>query len=188
MTALIRDLSVLEGPAQALAPLVTRLQATLRAQPSGIAAAEGAADCLQGCLPTPDVLSAEDRLGDPDAYQQHILFVDRLVPFSIVALVWREGQQTTIHDHRCWGAVAVVQGAEHETLYTLRNQPLPHLLPGRQTSYPAGDVSAFAPPGDIHQVRNGGPGTAISIHVYGADIAQHGSSIRRSYPPNLVAA
>jgi hypothetical protein len=85
------------------------------------------------------------------------------------------------------GTAAVVQGAEHETLYSLRSQAmLPQLVPGRQTTYPTGDVSAFAPPGDIHLVQNRGPGTAISIHVYGADIARYGSSIRRTYAEDLI--
>jgi predicted metal-dependent enzyme (double-stranded beta helix superfamily) len=44
-----------------------------------------------------------------------------------------------------------------------------------------GAVSAFAPPGDIHQVRNAGAAKAISIHVYGADVARLGTSIRRVY-------
>ena len=46
---------------------------------------------------------------------------------------------------------------------------------------PAGAVSGFAPPGDIHRVRNTGDTVAISMHVYGADISRLGSSIRREY-------
>ena len=44
-----------------------------------------------------------------------------------------------------------------------------------------GDVSGFAPPGDIHRVHNVGDTTAISIHVYGTDIGRVGSSVRRYY-------
>lgn len=44
-----------------------------------------------------------------------------------------------------------------------------------------GDVSGFAPPGDIHRVRNGGDFTAISIHIYGTDVSRIGSSVRRYY-------
>jgi predicted metal-dependent enzyme (double-stranded beta helix superfamily) len=40
-------------------------------------------------------------------------------------------------------------------------------------------VSGFAPPGDIHRVRNAGDLTAISIHIYGTDVARIGSSVRR---------
>jgi predicted metal-dependent enzyme (double-stranded beta helix superfamily) len=42
-------------------------------------------------------------------------------------------------------------------------------------------VSGFAPPGDIHRVRNSGDSVAISMHVYGTDISRLGSSIRREY-------
>ena len=45
----------------------------------------------------------------------------------------------------------------------------------------AGAVSGFAPPGDIHRVRNTGDTVAISMHVYGADISRLGTSIRREY-------
>jgi hypothetical protein len=35
----------------------------------------------------------------------------------------------------------------------------------------SGDVSGFAPPGDIHRVRNASDGTAISIHVCATDVS-----------------
>jgi predicted metal-dependent enzyme (double-stranded beta helix superfamily) len=189
MTTLFHDAAAIEVAAPELTPLIDRLEFALRDRPGGLVAATRAADCLSGRLPTPDILTADDRLGDPAAYRQHVLYVNRDVPFSIVALVWRAGQQTAIHDHRCWGAVAVMQGAEHETLYSLRAESSrSQLVPGRETTYPAGDISAFAPPGDIHHVENCGPGVAISLHIYGADIALHGSSIRRSYDDDLVVA
>jgi predicted metal-dependent enzyme (double-stranded beta helix superfamily) len=49
-----------------------------------------------------------------------------------------------------------------------------------------GDVSGFAPPGDIHRVRNVGDETAISIHVYGTDVSRIGSSVRRYYDLPVV--
>jgi predicted metal-dependent enzyme (double-stranded beta helix superfamily) len=42
-------------------------------------------------------------------------------------------------------------------------------------------VAGFAPPGDIHRVRNSGTGIAVSMHIYGADLSRLGSSIRRVY-------
>jgi 3-mercaptopropionate dioxygenase len=44
-----------------------------------------------------------------------------------------------------------------------------------------GHVSGFAPPGDIHRVRNIADTTAISIHVYGTDLSRVGSSAGRYY-------
>jgi predicted metal-dependent enzyme (double-stranded beta helix superfamily) len=49
-----------------------------------------------------------------------------------------------------------------------------------------GDVSGFAPPGDIHRVRNSGDSEAISIHVYGTDLSRLGSSSRRFYDLPVV--
>jgi predicted metal-dependent enzyme (double-stranded beta helix superfamily) len=51
---------------------------------------------------------------------------------------------------------------------------------GRNENH-VGDVGGFAPPGDIHRVRNTGEETAISIHVYGTDVTRVGSSARRYY-------
>ncbi|MBA2241711.1 MAG: hypothetical protein H0W04_02310 [Chthoniobacterales bacterium] len=46
---------------------------------------------------------------------------------------------------------------------------------------PVGSVAALVPPGDVHQVENGGQELAVSLHIYGANIAVLGSSIRRRY-------
>lgn len=42
-----------------------------------------------------------------------------------------------------------------------------------------GEFCGFAPPRDTHRVWNAGPSTAISLHVYGADISRLGSSVRQ---------
>ena len=130
---------------------------------------------LRRHLPTPDVLTAEQRLGSPDGYRSHTLHVEPDGSFSIIALVWRPGQATRIHDHMTWCVFGVIQGVEHEELFDADLK-----LIGRGDNR-VGDVSGFAPPGDIHRVRNIGAQTAISIHVYGTDITRIGSSARRYY-------
>src|ERR687892_418223 len=94
---------------------------------------------------------------------------------QLVADVWRPGQITRIHDHVTWCAFGVIQGIEHEELFDADLN-----LIGRSANH-VGDVSGFAPPGDIHRVHNTGEETAISIHVYGTDITRIGSSARRYY-------
>ena len=59
------------------------------------------------------------------------------------------------------------------------------LLPVNVSTNVVGSVEALTPPGDIHCVVNPGPGIAISIHVYGADVRQLGSSIRRRYETDV---
>src|SRR4051812_10588393 len=125
--------------------------------------------------PTADVLTPEQRLGSPDTYRDHTLHGEPDGSFSIIALVWRPGQVTRIHDHVTWCAFAVIQGVEHEDLYDADLNPI-----GQNDNH-VGEVSAFAPPGDIHRVHNTGDTTAISIHVYGTDITRIGSSVRRYY-------
>src|ERR1700760_4604567 len=107
--------------------------------------AERVAEQLRRHLPGPDVLSAEQRLGSPDGYRSHTLHVEPDGSFSIVALVWRPGQVTRIHDHVTWCTFAVIQGTEHEDLYDADLN-----LVGHSDNH-AGDVSGFAPPGDIHR-------------------------------------
>jgi hypothetical protein len=85
------------------------------------------------------------------------------------------GQITRIHDQVTWCALGVVRGVEHEELLDGGLN-----LVGRKENQ-VGDVSGFAPPGDIHRVRNTGDTTAISIHIYGTDITRMGSSARRYY-------
>jgi predicted metal-dependent enzyme (double-stranded beta helix superfamily) len=131
-------------------------------------------------LPAPDVLTPEQRIGDPKGYRSYPLHTEPDGSFSVVALVWRPGQVTAIHDHVTWCVFGVIQGIEHEELFTLDEERGCLVEAGTSTNR-AGDVNGFAPPGDIHRVRNVGDHTAISIHVYGTDVSRIGSSVRRYY-------
>jgi 3-mercaptopropionate dioxygenase len=140
------------------------------------------ATALADRLPSIDILPEAARRGSADGYQQHVLHVEAGGSFSITALVWRPGQSTTIHDHVCWCAVGVLTGIEHEVQYEQRMSYGRRILVEYEQRYSIpGDVSGFAPPGDIHRVGNSGPEVAISLHVYGADISDLGTSVRRVY-------
>lgn len=80
----------------------------------------------------------------------------------------------------------VLQGAEYEELYALRDGGACFEEVGSNENA-AGEVSGFAPPGDIHRVGNCGDGVSISLHVYGADITRLGSSVRRTYDLPVMA-
>jgi 3-mercaptopropionate dioxygenase len=138
------------------------------------------AAALERHLPTSDVLTSDQRASDPEAYRSHVLHVEPDGSFSIVALVWLPGHVTPIHDHVTWCVIGVVQGLGHEELSTL-DEERDRLTEAGNATNQVGDVSGFAPPGDIHRVRNVGSQTAISIHVYGTDVSRVGSSVRRYY-------
>jgi len=143
------------------------------------------ADCvaaaLRASLPDPaELLAAPLRRGDPAGYQSHLLYAEPDGSFSISAMVWMPGQQTMIHDHVAWCVTGVLQGREYEEIFALADGGRALRLTARNVNL-AGAVSGFAPPGDIHRVRNTGDTVAVSVHVYGADISRLGNSIRREY-------
>ncbi len=123
-----------------------------------------------------------------DRYRQHLVHVHPAGRYSIVALVWKPGQATPIHDHRCWCVVGVWRGLERETTYDLHGADgSPYLMPRRSAETAPGDVSVLVPPDeDIHRVENSGTSLAISIHVYGDDISVLGSSINHEFADDLV--
>jgi predicted metal-dependent enzyme (double-stranded beta helix superfamily) len=143
--------------------------------------ADGVVRALRANLPDPEhLLSAELRRGDPACYQSHLLYVEPGGSFSVSAMVWLPGQQTPIHDHVAWCVTAVLRGCEYEEIFALADGGRALKVAARNVNQ-TGTVSGFAPPGDIHRVRNTGDDVAISMHVYGADISRLGNSIRREY-------
>jgi 3-mercaptopropionate dioxygenase len=162
-------------PVDQLTELAAAVRTAVDTHASWSETAQLVAEQLRRHLPTPDLLTAEQRLGSPDGYRSHTLHVEPDGSFSIIALVWRPGQVTRIHDHLTWCVFGVIQGVEHEELFDAHLNPI-----GRSDNH-AGDVSGFAPPGDIHRVHNTSDTTAISIHIYGTDVTRVGSSVRRYY-------
>ena len=117
----------------------------------------------------------------PDRYQQYLLHCDSREQFSVVSFVWGPGQSTPVHDHRVWGLVGVLEGAERVERYT--RTPEGVLNPeGEPILLTEGQVDAVSPTiGDIHRVANGREDApSISIHVYGANI---GAVERATYDP-----
>lgn len=164
--------------------LVRPIRAAVRRGLGWEKTADLVADALRASLsPDPDpaaILPAPLRRGDPSGYQSHLLYAEPDGTFSVSAMVWLPGQQTPVHDHVAWCVTAVLQGREHEEIFALDNGGQALRRTARNVN-PPGSVSAFAPPGDIHRVRNTGSTVAISMHVYGADISRLGNSIRREY-------
>jgi 3-mercaptopropionate dioxygenase len=163
-----------------LAALVTVIRSAVTANAGWQQTARLVAEQLRRHLPTPAALAQAQRADGADSGRSRLLHAEPDGTFSILALVWRPHQVTRIHDHITWCVFGVVQGVEHEELFTLDDHA-DHLVPAGQNTNRVGEVSGFAPPGDIHLIRNAGEDTAISIHIYGTDISRVGSSVRRYY-------
>jgi len=50
-------------------------------------------------------------------YTRHLLHADAEDRFSLLALVWKPGQGTPIHDHPSWGVIGVLRGRMRFTNY-----------------------------------------------------------------------
>jgi predicted metal-dependent enzyme (double-stranded beta helix superfamily) len=129
------------------------------------------AELLRELVAHDDWLPEEFAQPDPERYRQYLLHCDSAERFSVVSFVWGPGQRTPIHDHRVWGLVGVLRGAEIVQPYapaidgSLHPRGAPHRLE-------PGEVDIFGPAiGDIHSVANAyDDRVSISIHVYGANI------------------
>lgn len=106
----------------------------------------------------------------PEHYQQYLLHADARSRFSVVAFVWGPGQRTPVHDHRVWGLIGMLRGAERAQNFSL--SPAGLQASGEPIELKPGQVEAVSPSiGDIHQVANAHDDqVSISIHVYGGNI------------------
>jgi predicted metal-dependent enzyme (double-stranded beta helix superfamily) len=110
---------------------------------------------------------------DEERYRQYLLYLDPRERFSVVSFVWGPGQATPVHDHRTWGLVGVLRGAEFNESFLRDSEGALRANGSVRTLYP-GDIEAVSPRfGDIHRVANAyDDRVSISIHVYGADIGK----------------
>lgn len=143
------------------------------------------ADALQPLLGRADLLDPRHRAGDAERYRRHLLYADPLRRFTILALVWRPGQQTPIHGHTAWGAVGVHQGWLEARRYELLDAGSGLLSCAERCCGEAGPGdTSYVQAGlrDIHRLACRSGDGAISIHVYGRDLSQDPGSINITLP------
>jgi len=130
---------------------------------------------LKGLIANDDWLAPEYAAPSKDSYRQYLLYCDPLERFSVASFVWLPGHRTPIHDHTVWGLVGVMRGQEC-------CEEFDSSVKKTKTHYSnSGEIDRVSPNiGDIHVVSNAGTETALSIHVYGANI---GAVRRHTYDP-----
>jgi predicted metal-dependent enzyme (double-stranded beta helix superfamily) len=130
---------------------------------------------LRALVKNDDWLPAEFAAPSAESYRQYLLYCDPLERFSVVSFVWMPGHRTPVHDHTVWGLVGVMRGEELCEEYSSSIQKVNSHKSG------PGEVDRVSPTiGDTHVVSNPGTETAVSIHVYGANI---GAVRRHTYDP-----
>ena len=110
-----------------------------------------------------NVEALEDCIGySDDGYQRNV--IKRTENYELVAICWKPGQDTPIHDHvgsDC--AFLIASGVSTETVYETNEEGLAYPVSGRR--YMPGEVCAAAEP-DIHRVSNEESTNLINLHVY----------------------
>lgn len=168
---------------EALGNFVAHMDALAAHEEDSAALAAGARQHLGALLESPEFLEERHRRSDAEHYRQHVVHVHPEGKYSLVSLVWLPGQQTPVHDHRCWCVVGVLEGVESETRYRLLSGDEGKWLAsdGSRTNAP-GDISTLVPPQEnIHRVANACEEMTVSLHVYGADIATLGTSVNQVF-------
>lgn len=133
----------------------------------------------EGSLLLATLVSEDDWLPDEFAqesaerYRQYLLHCDSEERFSVVSFVWGPGQKTPIHDHRTWGLIGMLRGAELAQNYERTADGSLRQI-GSPTRLAPGAVEHVSPTlGDIHKVTNAYQDrVSVSIHVYGVNIGR----------------
>ncbi|MFI0372836.1 cysteine dioxygenase [Actinomadura sp. 1N219] len=167
-------------PTTGLDELVIAVRAAVARPADWRGTASHVADALREHMPSPELLTPDQLTGEPGTFRSHRLHVEPDGSFSMVAIVWQPGAVTLVHDHVTWCVFGTLTGVEYEDLYTLSEDGTALIEVGSNHA-PTGEVSGFAPPGDIHRVRNDSDTVAVSLHIYGTDLNRIGSSARRYY-------
>ena len=95
-------------------------------------------------------------------YQRNI--IKRTEHYEMVAITWRAGQSTPIHDHAgsdC--AFLIVEGTSTETIYETDDNG--RAVPSAVRDYAPGEICAAEEP-DIHRISNETDNNLINLHVY----------------------
>ncbi|MCC6784537.1 MAG: cysteine dioxygenase family protein [Planctomycetes bacterium] len=164
--------TAIAGP---LARFVAGVEAVLDCRPAMPVTIKQVSALLLELLDDSSWLAEAAKRPRDDSYARHLLHRDRDNRFVVLALVWRPGQGTPIHDHACWGVMGVLENSLQEVGFErLDDGTQPGFaelreLTGRQVS--AGSTSYLLPPyQEIHAIGNNTDRMTISIHVYGRDI------------------
>jgi predicted metal-dependent enzyme (double-stranded beta helix superfamily) len=128
---------------------------------------------LRRALAQPAWLRPEHRVGDPNAYMRHVLYVDPDGDFVVTAITWLPGQVSPRHGHHVWCAFGVAEGELTEEQFGA------DLSPRKTVRYGAGDVAEQSA---IHRVSNRSRAPLVSLHLYGVSAERLTTGINRTYP------
>ncbi len=132
-------------------------------------------------------LPAEMTLARDDSYARHVLHSDPDRRYTILALVWQEGQASPIHAHHAWCAYGVVAGElceeRFEYVPEAQGASATGSLPRRKGDGGCGHAGLD----QIHRISNTRRETAVSVHVYGVPASALATGLNNVLPQVTAA-
>lgn len=132
-------------------------------------------DALHLSVASRDWLPPEQMQPDTRQYARHVVYADPAGRYTVVAIVWANGQCSPVHSHHTWCGVAVYRGDIQETFFRGPDSGKPP-TPVNTITRNVGSLSLDLQGNGIHQIANRSQDVAVSIHIYG--IAEGGISSR----------
>ena len=125
-------------------------------------------------LRKPTWMRPEHRVGDPNGYMRHLLYIDPDDQFVITAITWLPGQLSPMHGHQVWCMFGIAEGMLSEEQFgaDLQRKTIATLEAG-QLAMP--DLRCEA----IHRVSNRSKRPLVSLHLYGVAAARLTTGINR---------
>ncbi len=111
----------------------------------------------------------------PDRYARRLIYMGIDRRFSLLAMVWKSGQGTPIHDHGGdWCVECIYRGAMRSTIFdALGESDGVHRFAQREVIEDReGQASALVPPLDHHILENVSGETTVTLHVYAHELTQ----------------
>ena len=139
---------------------------------------------LRGLLRNPLLLSTENRRSSPHSYRRHVLHVDPESRYSVVAIVWEEGQSTPVFRSSGWSVIGVYEGELREASYRLLSgsDGADRLLPAGVTHHGRGGILfQNGNEGNLQRLDNPVEQTTITVHVYGFDVRSSAAGLGECY-------
>lgn len=124
-------------------------------------------------------LPSERRRANHEHYARHLLYGDPGGRFSILAIVWDQGQASPRHGHYTWCAVGVYDNELMETTYKdLGDGQLQELGVAVRKQ---GSCTFSEPLSEVHMIHNHSPTPTVSLHIYGVAADRVGLDINKIY-------
>jgi predicted metal-dependent enzyme (double-stranded beta helix superfamily) len=166
----------------AIGPHATKVGELIRRLDEAVAVADDEVRCQNVKRVLIDVVNSGESFIDspflvpaPDRYARRLLHRDPQGRYTVIVMVWGQGQGTPLHDHAgIWCVECVYRGKIRVTSYSVRGgDPEKGIVQfARETQILAGpgEAGALIPPFEYHTIENAEATPSYTIHVYGGEM------------------